>query len=107
MRTEKELQDIAIGLAKGEIFSDWQINNDEDVSLVFQAINFMTKDQLGGLKKENIGMLYEYKSEAAYHHGDIPIFVSFHCLSKEEALKVGDMFTRYHAILHDQKEIEI
>lgn len=107
MRTEQELQEIAKGLAKGEIFSDWQVANDSDVSLIFQAINFMTDEQLDGLKAEDIGMLYEYKSEAAYHEGDIPVFVSFHCLSKSESIKVGEMFNHYYKILHEEREIEI
>ena len=107
MRTEQELQQIARDLANGSCFSDWAISNNADVSLIFQAINFMTDEQLNGLKAEDIGMIYEYKSEAAYYEGDVPIFVSFHCLSKEDAIKVGEMFNHYHKILHENKEIEI
>jgi len=108
MRTEHELKEIAMGLAKGEIFSDWQIQNDEQVSLIFQAINFMTDQQIDGLKAEDIGMLYEYKTEAAYYQGDIPVFVSFHCLTKDEAITVGEYFKTYHKIIHEEKrEIEI
>jgi hypothetical protein len=106
-RTEGELRKIALDMAKGLIFSDWQVERDEDVSLVFQAINLMSEVQLLELQTRDIGMIFEYKTAAAYQHEEIPIFVSFSTLTKEEAIKVGEMYTHYYTLIHESKEVEI
>lgn len=108
-RNDRELRKISLDLAKGRIFCDWQIEKDEDVSLIFQALNLMTEAQNLELQTRNIGMLYEYKT-AAYNidkETGIPVFISFNTLTKEEALKVSKWFNEYHNLLHTDKEVEI
>lgn len=108
-RTDAELRVIARDLARGLIFCDWQIEKDEDVPLVFQALNLMTEAQNLELQTRDIGMLYEYKTSAydTDPKTGIPVFVSFNTLTKEEALKVSEWFKQYHKILHTDKEVEI
>lgn len=108
-RTDAELRVIARDLARGLIFTDWQIQRDEDVPLVFQALNLMTEAQNLELQTRDIACLYEYKT-AAYDTDPktgIPVFVSFNILTKEESLKVAEWFTEYHKILHTEKSVEI
>ena len=108
-RTDKELRQIAMDLAKGLIFSDWQIEKDEDVPLVFQAINLMTEAQNLELQTKDIAMIYEYRT-AAYEvdrETGIPVFISFNTLTKDESLKVAEWFKQYKDIMDTNKEVEI
>lgn len=108
MRSEQELKNIAFDLVKGKIFSDWQIEKEEDIPLIFQAIYMMTDSQLEELKNKDIGMLFEYKT-AAYdidNETGIPIFISFNILTKDESLKVLEWlewFEKYNSMLNSEK----
>lgn len=107
--TEGELKRIALDLARGRIFSDWQCENDEDVPLIFQSLSLMTEAQNLELQTKNIGMLYEYITAAASYDEEtgIPVFISFNILTQEESFKVADWFTEYETILNNDKEVEI
>lgn len=107
MRTDKELKEIAKGLVNGEIFSDWQIKDPDDVHLIFQALTFLNDEQLNDLRKEDIGMIFEYKKEAAYFCEEIPVFVSFNCLTSNEAIRVGHFYQEYKKIVETERDIEI
>ena len=108
-RTEKELKQIALDLARDRIFCDWQIQNDEDVPLIFQCITLMTEAQNLELQTKDIGMLFEYKTAAVDIDPEtgIPVFVSMNILTTEEAFVVSDWFARYKTILDTDKEVEI
>jgi hypothetical protein len=108
-RTDKELKNIALDICKGRIFCDWQIEKDEDVHLIFQAIGFMTEAQNLELQSRDIGCIYEYMT-AAYSYDKetgIPVFISMNILTVEEAIKVGEYFQEYKNILDTEKEVEI
>jgi hypothetical protein len=107
--SDLELRQIAIDLAKGLIFSDWQIERDEDVPLIFQALTLMTEAQNLELQTKDIGMIYEYRT-AAYdidEENGVPVFISFNTLTRDESLKVAELFKQYQSIIDTDKEIEI
>lgn len=87
-RTDDELLEIAEGIFFGKVIADWQIEKEEDVSLVFQVINYMTNEQLESLRKQDIGLLFEYKEEAVGWNGDTPTFLSMNYVSVDEAKKI-------------------
>ena len=106
-RTNVELQQIARDLVNGLIFCDWQIQKDADVHLIFQAITLMTEAQNLELQTKDIGMMYEYRSEAVDPDADIPVFFSLQILTKKESLIVAEYFERYKKIADTDKEVEI
>ena len=108
-RSEKELKGIALDLARGRIFCDWQVQHDADVPLIFQCITLMTEAQNLELQTRDIGCLYEYKTAAVDIDPEtgIPVFVSMNVLTKEESIFVGNWFEIYKNLLEDDKEVEI
>ena len=96
MRKTTELDQIAKDLALGKIFSDWQIQNDDDVWKVFQIINMMSDEQRATLARQDIGMLYEYKTAATAWDSGIPMFSTMNILNTKEAEYVRKKFIAYH-----------
>jgi hypothetical protein len=105
MKTNKELQKIALEMTKGTIFSDWQIPVDEDVVLVFPTLDLLTDDQQLKLIEMDVGMIFAYM-ENKWGEGDDshPIFMEFELLTKKESLYVADCYTRFKQ--HIDAELE-
>lgn len=97
---KKELDKIVEDLAKGLIFADWQIPNDDDIWRVFQVINLMTDEQRKELAQRDIGLIYEYKSQAAYEDEGVPVFISMNTITKKEADYVRKKFPEVYAKLN-------
>lgn len=104
MRSNEELDQIAMDLAKGLVFSDWQIANENEIWMVFQCINMMTDAQRAELATMDIGMLYEYKTAAVETtENGIPIFATMNILTKKEAQYIRKVFPGYYERLKGEE----
>jgi len=90
-KTELELKQIALDINKGLIYTDRHIPKSElehgALGSVFIPLLFIDQDTRDTLK--DVGMIYEYLSEAGPRScNGMPGFFSFHFLDKEDTLKV-------------------
>ena len=104
LRTPRELRQIARGLAKGELLSDWMNQNDahpEGISLLSEVEQLI-------LQTQDIGMRFERKENAMEEteEGHL-IFSTFEILTTEEALQVAEMILRYDGFLTTYREVII
>ena len=109
MRTTKELREIALGLAKEEIFCDWCLEEAVCSNCdVFHGVPLISEVDHIEFTTKNIGLLFEKITNAfaETEDGD-PIFATFETLTREEALEVAEMVLRYMTFLNTPVEIEI
>lgn len=94
MKTERDLRQIALGLLHNKIYSDWMIEDDENVPEVFQRLYLSEIDSLI-LQTQDIGMIYEYVENGTPDEESELIFSTFHTLTKEEAIEVARRYLLY------------
>ena len=105
-KTEKDLKQIAMDLFDGKIFSDRHISENEAhmIGNVFMPIALGAFKDTPEEELKNIGMIYEYLSEAGPRSiNGMPMFMSFRYLTKDEA---KDMFVHYEAYKKLKEEFE-
>jgi len=100
-KTEKELKEIAIGIVDNKIFCQWHIRP-EDASMIgsiFMPLMLMSSEELGRLKKEDLGMAYEYMNEKGYYGiNGYPTFMSVRFLTEKDTDKVRKYVDEYEKV---------
>lgn len=89
--TDNELKSIAVDFCEGKIYSDRHIppeGSDCAIMMVFMPLALGAGKEWSKEDCEQIGMIYEYVSEAGPRSIDsMPSFFSFRMLSKEQMTK--------------------
>lgn len=95
MKTDTELIQLAVDIYEGRVFTDRHLTDfARDVTIVFMPIMFMKPEQWAEMIAD-LGLIYEYLTEAGPRSiNDMPMFMSFRTLSKDEAKQ---MFVHYGA----------
>ena len=92
-KTDKELRQVALGLKTGTIFCNRHVKEAREVTMIFQALNFLDEKQAEDFKKRDIGLIYEETCNAAPRSvNGFPMFFSLQTLTKKETEKT----LRYH-----------
>lgn len=92
----EEIKKLAEDMYKGLIFTDRNIQSNEEIQTVFMPLALMGEELVGKLRKNPPGMIYEYLSEAGpMSINGMPMFLSFKMVSIDDAKKVFDL---YHKI---------
>jgi len=92
-KTDSEIKEVANGIYKRSIFPSIFIENAKDISSVFMVLMLMDDKQSEEFKKINVGMVYEYMSEALPRCiNGMPIFMSMKILDKKDAKRVMDKY---------------
>ena len=95
-KTNKELKKLALDYYKGEIFTDRQCRNPEDVKLVFMPLVAMSKRQLQLFKEQEPTLIFEYISKSTrWSVNGYPTFLSFSYLVKGEYKKFFDFVGKF------------
>lgn len=88
MRTDEQLKQIAIDFNAGLIFTDRDVRNPNDLSMVFMPLIFMTKEEWQS-ELSNVEIIFEYRSAAGPRAvNGMPIFMSFQTATKAECEKI-------------------
>jgi len=96
--TEKE---IALGIHKGDIFTNRHVRDVKDLTMVFMILSFIDdEEQMMEIKKimkiKEIGMIYEYVDQAiSMSVNGYPTFGSMRILTKEQTKKVWKYVEQY------------
>jgi len=89
----------------GKIFCDRQINPREIgsmLAMVFMPIALGALSETANVVRDNIGMIYEYLSEAGPRSiNGYPIFMSFKTLTKAETDEMFGYFEQYKKLKED------
>jgi hypothetical protein len=94
--TDDELKQIAIDLFEGRIFTDRHLKSMEDARMVFMLIPLGAFAEAPPEYIDNIGMIYEYLSEAGPRSvNGYPSFLSLRVLSKEQTEKMLNFYDEY------------
>lgn len=89
--TDQELKDIAKDIYRNNIFTDWHIENPEDIKLSFMILRFMEKEDF-----EDVGLVYEYMSKAGPRSvNGLPTFMSCRLLNIKEVVVVREYYHAY------------
>lgn len=101
--TDDEIKQLAEDMYRHLIFTDRQLQNKSDLTMVFTPLIFLSKDQLAELKNNPPGMIYEYIDKAGpMSINGMPIFSSFSIISQEDTRKV---IQKYNEIVDMVKKI--
>lgn len=100
-RTRKELKALALGIHKGDIFTDRHIEPHDRASLlhlVFLPLALMDKETMTKLKESGPGLIYEYRHKAGpVGINRYPIFYSLGYLSKADTESVFEIIRKLEA----------
>ena len=92
-KTDSEIKEIAKGIYTRSIFSSVHIRDAKDIRIVFIVLTFMDSEHSEELKKIDIGMVYEYMSEALPRCiNGMPMFMSARMLDMGDAKKVMEKY---------------
>jgi hypothetical protein len=95
-KTDEELKEIALGIHKGHIFTDRHVRSAQELSLVFMPLIFLKEEQIDKIKKEDIGMVYEYMDKAGPRSvNGMPCFMSMQMITEAEAKTVIGYVEKY------------
>lgn len=93
---DEEIKKLAEDMYKGLVFTDRNIQPNEEVQTVFMPLALMGKELIDELRKNPPGMIYEYMDQAGpMSINGMPMFLSFKMVSIDDAKKVFDL---YHKI---------
>jgi hypothetical protein len=93
-KTIQELQEIALGIHKGLIFTDRHVRIWQELTIVFMPLLFMMEDQTD--KLGDVGMVYEYIEKAGSRGiNGYPCFMSMRTITQEEAKQVVAYVEKY------------
>jgi hypothetical protein len=91
--TDDEIKKLAEDIYKGLVFTDRQLNNREDLQMVFLPLALMEKEHIEELRGINPGMIYEYLDRAGpMAINGMPIFTSFKIASIDDTEKIFDHY---------------
>lgn len=95
-KTDDELKQIAIDFCEGKIFTSAHLNNLQNIGMVFMPLLLGAAQQMTEEERNNIGLIYEYYSEAGPRSiNGYPIFFSFRILTKEETDRTQAFIDEY------------
>jgi hypothetical protein len=85
MKTDQELKQLAIDIVEGKVFGTWNLENIDDVRLVFMCSLFLEPEHLEKIKADKVEHFYEYMDKATPRSvNGIPTFFSMHYLTQKE-----------------------
>lgn len=103
-KSDAEIRELAQDLYQGRIFTDRHIKKgDEERALtVFMPLAFLKPKDVQDLKKNNIGLFYEYLSEAGPRSvNGYPTFASFNALSQDDAKRLFETYEKIKAAVEN------
>lgn len=84
-KTKEELNQIALDIVEGKIFTSCQVKDFALVKSVFMPLMFLKSEDVEELIQEECELFYEYLSEAGSHGiNGYPTFMSAQYLVKDE-----------------------
>lgn len=89
--TADDLKQLALDIHHGKVFTDRHINppSREELQFVFMPLAFGAFGQMTEEEVKDIGLMYEYVSEAGPRsHNGMPCFFSFRILNREQTVYV-------------------
>lgn len=96
MKTEQEIKDIALGIHKGEIYTDRHIRSSQELAMVFMPLMFFKDEEHEKILNGDIGMVYEYMNKAGGRSiNGHPSFMSMCTLTKAESEQVIGYVVKY------------
>lgn len=96
-RSDDEIRALAQDLYQGRIFTDRHIKKGDEMRAltVFMPLAFMKPKDLEGLKKNKIGLFYEYLSKAGGRSvNGYPTFGSMNVLSEGDAKRLFETYEK-------------
>jgi hypothetical protein len=106
-KTDEELKQLAQDILMDKVFTDRHLRNDnpQTFALVFMPFAMANAEQLEAMKKEDIGMVYEYLSEAGPRSiNGLPTFFSCKRITKAETDKVFEYYEKFKKALDQAKK---
>lgn len=104
-KTDRELREIAMAMYSGTIFSTLLVREDEDFTDIFFALKFLSAEDKRKLVEQEIGLFYEYISEAApMSINGRPVFFSVRMLSKAETYRLWPMLKKLYNFVEGKEE---
>jgi hypothetical protein len=102
-KSPAELKEIAMGIYKGEIWTDRHCNSARDVFSCFMVLGLGGKKVAEQMESRKIGLVYEYMSKAGPRAiNGMPCFFSCQMLTQNET---NEMFIYYKKIKNAMDEI--
>lgn len=79
-RCARDLIKIAEGISSGEIFTELNLENEDDIFIAFPTLNILHRKTFSARK---VGLIYQYMTQCAgYPDGKTPSFPSFQMLTR-------------------------
>ena len=95
LKTDEELKTIAKDLHASKIFTNRHLDRPEDAPIVFMVLGLMKHEDLQKLIDDGVCFIYEYIKEAMPSAcNDMPMFLSFQYLYKDEYTKMIDYYNK-------------
>ena len=99
IKTDNELKQIAVDLFDGKIFTDRHCRSEREVTSSFMIISLGGLSKMSKKRREDIGMIYEYLSDAApVSMNGNPVFFSMRILTKNETKKMFEFYENYKTL---------
>ncbi len=94
-RSNKELKELAVGCYRGDVFTSFQVHNQQDIGMVFMPLMMMDPRQRKDMAEDKPYMYYSYMKDA-FPTGvnGYPCFGSVAHLNKADAKKFWTYYKR-------------
>lgn len=93
VKTDKELEQIAVDLHAGKIFSDRHCKNQEELRMAFPILMLADEEMIKAMKEDEVEFLYEYLDQASPRTvNGLPIFLSVKTLTKKETARMFEFY---------------
>ena len=94
-KTDEQLKELAKDIWSGKVFTSNQVQNHNDLHIVFLPLVFMTEKQTSQLKKDKITLLYGHIKHALPRSvNGMPTFGSMGMLNESDHRKLVEIYDR-------------
>ena len=94
-KTDAELHELALAIFRGEVFTDWHVDDLRMLPSIFMILNFLDDDAMATFRANPPGMIYEYLREAGERSvNGYPMFMSMKLLNQADARTVAEKYAR-------------
>lgn len=86
---EEKVKEIALGIDAGQIYTNWHLPDQGEMSSVFMPLGLGALDNLSQGELNDVGMVFEYlEKQAPRSINGMPVFFSMHLVNMEDAGKI-------------------
>lgn len=107
-KTSEQIKQIALDYMAGQLFCSDQVQNINDMPMVFMILLFLPEEDLKDLREGKITFVYEYMDQASPRSiNGMPMFYSAKFLDHEDRKRMYAMVEKLRAAVSEVEEEEM